>query len=216
MNSNRSVKIGKKQQLFDLNGDLTNFDLNFTAKSLQNKDFHVLVVDQTTLDSNTNLDFKRTQNGYMAGNIINDKNVYQNYFLCLKSDFDDHEVVINIDKKEIAPVTENNTPPNTEITKEKYDNPPSNSNSNKLNIKTSFFNWKIILILILTLAAGGYLWYNYNKRKKSSVSEAVTKSSPSPSPAMNISSAFSSPASSQSSDIALDSSIMDKINKLKV
>ena len=209
MNSNRSVKIGKKQQLFDLNGELTNFNLNFAVKSSQNKDFYVLVVDQTTLDSNINLDFKITQNGYIAGNIINNKNVYQNYFLCLKSDFDDHDVVISLDNKKIEPVVESDYKQNTEITKEKYDN----TNNNKLNIKYCFFNWKIILIVSLTIITLGYLFYsNCYKKQQTLVTEGVIEK-----PSLEISSAFSSPASSQSSNLScVDSNIMDKINKLKV
>jgi hypothetical protein len=213
MNDKKIVKIGQKQQLFDLNGQLTNFDLNFTVKSLQNKDFYVLVVDQTTLDNDTNLHFRKTENGYIGGNIVNDKNVYQNYFLCLRSDFDDHDVEIFVEKKEIPPKKEENyIQPSAETVKENY-------NNNKLSVKSCFLNWKIILIIVLVLLAVGYLWYNYKKssgENNDNMDVNNKLSSPSPSPSIKIDSPFSSPESSQSSDLGVNSSIMDKINKLNV
>ena len=77
--------LGKQKQLIDLNGDSVNFDLNFLCESLDSSEFDVLVVDQQTLDNNpNNLSYKHAQ-GKISGNISSDKNIYQNYFLILKS-----------------------------------------------------------------------------------------------------------------------------------
>ena len=50
-----------------------------------NSEFEVVVVDQNTLDNSPELEFRQTSGGTMSANIISDKNVYQNYFLVLKS-----------------------------------------------------------------------------------------------------------------------------------
>ena len=102
MSINKTVNATSRQQLVDLNGETTNFDLTFTAKSTTGSEFDVLVVDQATLDSNPTLDFKRTNGGTISGNIVSDKDIYQNYFLCIKAD-NPTEVNVTINKREISP-----------------------------------------------------------------------------------------------------------------
>ena len=102
MSINKTVNATSRQQLVDLNGETTNFDLTFTAKSTTGSEFDVLVVDQATLDSNPTLDFKRTNGGTISGNIVSDKDTYQNYFLCIKAD-NPTDINITINKREIPP-----------------------------------------------------------------------------------------------------------------
>jgi len=102
MSTNKTVNATSRQQLVDLNEDTTNFDLTFTASATNGSDFDVLVVDQATLDSNPALEFKRTSGGSISGNIVSDKDTYQNYFLCIKADHPT-EVNIAINKREIPP-----------------------------------------------------------------------------------------------------------------
>ena len=85
----------------DLNGDSKNFDLTFTCTSKDGAPFEVLVVDQATLDSTPTLQYKKA-NGTISGNIVADKNVYQNYFLVLKAD-KPCEVTVKTIKKDIQP-----------------------------------------------------------------------------------------------------------------
>ena len=75
-----TYKIGKLKQLIDLNGDNTNFNVSFKVTSENGEDFNALVVDQKTLDSGDELNYKLA-NGILSGSINADKNVYQNYFL---------------------------------------------------------------------------------------------------------------------------------------
>ena len=166
MSVKKILSVTSGQQLIDLNEETTNFDLTFTAKSLDNSHFDVLVVDQTTLDNNPKLEFKRAK-GVISGNIISDKNVYQNYFLCLKSEKPcDVEIVIN--KKEIQPRPKepikpvfNNPPPHPPPPTLP---PPINSPS-----KTSKTNWKLIFIVIIILGASGAAYYIYNKKKREKI-----------------------------------------------
>lgn len=97
--SNKTYSLTPMKQLIDLNGDITNFDLTFTATTKDGSPFDLLVVDQTTLDSNPSLEYKKAQ-GTISGNIISDKGVYQNYFLLIKSETP-CECDVSIDLKEI-------------------------------------------------------------------------------------------------------------------
>ena len=76
--------LSKVKQLIDLNGDSINFDISFTVNCQDDTPFKLLVVDQTTLDNSEELEYKE-QTNTISGNIVADKNVYQNYFLLLRS-----------------------------------------------------------------------------------------------------------------------------------
>lgn len=83
--STTRYKISNIKQLIDLNGKAVNFHLGFKAKSVNDDVFDALVVTQEMLDSNEPLNYQRAE-GEISGNITNDNGVYNNYFLCLKSD----------------------------------------------------------------------------------------------------------------------------------
>ena len=76
--------IANRQTLVDLNGDSTNFKLDFQVSTKDNKEFEMLVVTQATLDSGKPIEYKKVQ-GSMSGNMLSDKNVYQNYYLILRA-----------------------------------------------------------------------------------------------------------------------------------
>lgn len=83
--SSNTYSISKIRKLIDLNHDMINFRLNFKITS-DGTPFQALIVNQTTLDNVSELEFKQVDDGLLSGEIIVDKNVYQNYFLILKSD----------------------------------------------------------------------------------------------------------------------------------
>lgn len=154
MSVKKTLSITSGQQLLDLNEETTNFDLTFTAKSLDNSDFDVIVVDQTTLDRNPKLEFKRAK-GVISGNIISDKNVYQNYFLCLKSE-KPCTIEVVIDKKEIQPKRQEQP-----VVRSVSNHPPIKPPS-----KPDKTNWKLVFIVILILGASVGFYYMYNKKKQ--------------------------------------------------
>ena len=184
---------GKIKQLIDLYGDSTNFDLSFTATCQDDTPFHVLVVDQKTLDSNPDLEYKET-NKTISGNIIADKNKYQNYFLILKSD---KKCLVDVEliKKELpltplVSVRENNVnnvnnvnnfnkvDPNTKLQKRVMTSPPS-----------SGFNWKKIGLIALVVIIGiCILWFLHKRKDKTTqldnnsdlISDKLLNRSPTP------------------------------------
>jgi len=82
--TNKTYTIGKVKQLVDLNGDATNFKIVFNVRSKDNKPFDAVIIDQQNLDKNETLQFKQAP-GILSGEILADKNAYQNYYLALRS-----------------------------------------------------------------------------------------------------------------------------------
>lgn len=169
MSFQKTLHLTKTQQLVDLNGDITNFDLNFNVLSKNNLPFYMLVVDQNTLDNNANLDYKNIEKT-ISGNIISDKNLYQNYFLCLKSE-QGAEVQVTVEIKEIPPKPE--TPETSKNINEnqnmKQPTPDFEQQSTNLN-KKIFITIAIIAILCLIY----YLYINFWKNKNNRVIEPAT------------------------------------------
>lgn len=170
--SQTTYTVNNQRQLVDLNGDSKNFDLTFTCTSKDGAPFEVLVVDQATLDSTPTLQYKKA-NGTISGNIVADKNVYQNYFLVLKAD-KPCEVTVKTIKKDIQPkVPPQNQRPVMQAP------PPSRPPPLKPPQKPSSSKWKIIAIAIVVLGGGALLYYFYTQsKKKSSITEAPTASTP--------------------------------------
>lgn len=73
------------RKLIDLNGDLVNFNIEFTITSKEPEEFYICIVDQNTLNTKKELEYKKVKNS-ISGSVTQDKNVYQNYFLVLKAD----------------------------------------------------------------------------------------------------------------------------------
>jgi hypothetical protein len=130
---------------------------------LDNSPFDVVVVDQTTLDNNNNLEFKRAT-GTISGNIVSDNNVYQNYFLCLKSE-NSCQIEILIDKKEIQPrspqIPQLPQLQQSQLQQSQLQQSQFANKSESLE-KT---NWKMIYIAIVVIVGAGILYYLYKKEK---------------------------------------------------
>ena len=140
----KTYQINEIQQLIDLNQDSTNFKLNFTCESIKpNIKYQILVISQSELDNpnSKNLQFKDVV-GQMGGDLVVDKNIYQNYFLILKSQTP-CEVNVTINKEEIQPAI-----PKKSI----VDKKETYSKENKKSFLTSStFLWIIVGVVALIL-----------------------------------------------------------------
>jgi len=151
----KTYTLGKIKQLIDLNGDSTNFDLQFKVTCHDDTPFNLLVVDQTTLDNTPELQYKEA-NKTISGNIVADKNIYQNYFLILKSE-KTCTVDVELIKKELpkTPDSDMNLPDESFSTKTPRRimlGPPSNT------------PWlKICLIVTVVIVGVVVLWWLYKK-----------------------------------------------------
>lgn len=196
-------QIGKIKKLIDLNGDTTNFDINFRVTSRNKEIFDLLVVDQTTLDNNSNLEYKRVDNGTISGNLIHDKNIYQNYFLILKAD-NPCECTVEIDKKELPKTP---TPAPT----------PVPAAPSLLKSKTQDgFNWVKIFLIVGAIAALGIGLYLYSRR--STENRSLPKVSSVPNVPQEASFKFYSPpkSSSSSSHSSPPNSLLERLKRLNL
>jgi len=154
MATNRQThQIGKIKKLIDLNGDTINFDITFRVATRNKEPFDLLVVDQTTLDNNPNLEYKRVDNGSISGNIVQDKNIYQNYFLILKAE-NPCECDVEIVKKEL-PKTPMQAPQPVQA-------PVPSPLKNKKS--ADGFNWAKILLIVGVISAVGIGLYLFSKK----------------------------------------------------
>ena len=146
----KTCTLSNMKQLFDLNGESTNFDITFSVTSKNGEPFDCVVADQTMIDNEAELQYKQASNGHMSGNITQDKNVYQNYFLVLKAE-QPCECEIQITKKEIPgkPVI-----------------PPMQPQQAMAPPKSSGINWKFWIILGVLVVGGIVLFYMYNSGEK--------------------------------------------------
>ncbi len=161
--SKTTYTLTPQNQLIDLNGDLVNFDLTFSAISKDGTPFKALVIDQVTLDTNPELQHNIAENGHIGGNIVYDKNVSQNLFLLLKIHEKPCEVEVTIDKKEIPA---NITPP--------VENNPAIV-KNTVQSKHSIWKWILIGLAILLFAFLVWQQYSSWKNKKSGFSSVNTE-----------------------------------------
>ena len=223
MNTQKIYKVTSQKQLVDLNGNSINFDLNFTAQSKNGEPFEILVVDQSTLDSNNELQYKKAVDGKINGNVLTDKNIYQNYFLILRAE-KECEVMLQLQKKEL-PITQPSsqnmyTQQQRQPAVETFQNmqQPSQIRTQQVPVvktkaKSNFKFYMIVLVVILGLGA---LYYFYTKKKNTENSSVTVKAStPTPVKASTPTPVkASTPTPVKAS--AYNSELLNRLNKLKI
>ena len=78
--------INQFKQIIPLNENIVNFELNFDIQSENNLPFKAVVLSEDELNSENPINYQDVTNGIINGNIVNDKGVYQLYYLLLKAD----------------------------------------------------------------------------------------------------------------------------------
>ena len=234
MSTKKTISVNQRHQLIDLNGDTTNFDLTFTATAQNGEEFEIVVVDQTTLDNNPQLEFRKAT-GTISGNIISDKNVYQNYFLCIKAE-KPCNVDVFIDKKEIAPNSANvqagqpvpaGQPTEQQMPSGNLPNMPDQAPVPELPIEQmssvlpsakQSVNWTKVLIGLAVLALLGFLVWKFYLQPKSGADNSADDSA-SVDGSAPAGSVVASEVSSQSSTYSpptrsANKSLIDRLSKL--
>ena len=162
--------ISNIKQLIDLNGKSINFQLGFKVKSVTNENFDVLVVTQEMLDSNEPLKYQNSE-GEISGQITNENGVYNNYFLCLKSDKPmEVDVTININNLPVQPppqLQQLQPPPPPPMDHQRHEVLRDDDDDiilskklkkTKIDYSTNYLIFGIALIAILILVFGYYYW----------------------------------------------------------
>jgi len=166
-----SLKGGMKTVAADLNGDSINFTLSFLARSKNGEPFYVAAVNQTMLDNTPEQEF-RLANGSIDGKINENSNMYQNYFLLLKSEHP-CEVDVTVEKIDIQPQP---------IPYDQNQIPYSKS-AMAPPVRESSTNWKMILLTIVLIGGSIVLYYLYKQKStvsKTSDDSSITESVSSP------------------------------------
>ena len=173
MENNITIKhilVNNIKKLVDLNGDDINFDIDFRVTSKNGEPFIISVVDQNTLDNQEDLEYKEVEDGIISGNVKNNKNVYQNYFLCLKS-ITDSDVECNVEIIRKTPPLPNNMDIYEDT---EFKTPSSYNNNNNKNYYDCILEWKWYIFIILIVIFAFYMYYNKTKNVLNSNTDTMT------------------------------------------
>lgn len=202
----KTYKLGNIRQLIDLNVDKTNFHCDFEVRSLQKKPVQLTVVTQTQLDSE-NLEYRELDDGYLAGSVSSNEDVYQNHFLVLNAK-EDTDVEVTINTREISAQEKGeeytSQATNTKSTLPEWQQHTNFGSESTISSQESGgTNWvKIILIIVVVLIGIGLLYYFYTRNKGKSPSSIAYE----PAETMDI------PVMEQSSK----PSLLDRLNQLPI
>lgn len=155
--TSKVYKVTSRQQLIDLNNDLTNFNLTFNTEGVNadqspnpNTSYELLVLNQTQLDNKFNEKTKfKSVKGSLGGKLKADSNNFQNYFLILKAKQDCFvKVTTSIEKLDIK----ENLPTSKTVTQ----------NTSK---STNWSKYIWISVGVLAAVLVGYYFYKKYKTK---------------------------------------------------
>lgn len=152
--------INNVQQLFELNHNVTNFKSNFAVKSLSNEPFMGIVINQQALDSGENLEFKTAEQGFFSGEIVQDNNIYTNWYLALKSQ-KPNKVMINIQTQPVPPRQ------NVQIDKYNLDAHPHFHHPPPAQSGDSYFTTNNVMTVVAVVAVGAAMYFAYRYYKDS-------------------------------------------------
>jgi hypothetical protein len=170
--------------LVDINKDTTNFEAEIIVRGTT--DFSVCILSQTELD-NGKIDYKKIDKKIYRDFISNLNNIYQNYFLVLKSENpQDVEVVI---KLKTLPVTQMDRPPVPQMIPPPMDNrgeelpmmiPQQHIQSvNESEPKSGTNMWKIIFYVAIAIIAAYFIYHFFIAKKVKKSSTEIPQLEPS-------------------------------------
>lgn len=213
----KTYKLSKIKQLIDLNGDSTNFDIQFKVTSTDNAPFDIIVVDQTTLDNSPELEYKKV-NGQISGSMVQDKNVYQNHFIVLKAD-NPCQCDVEIIKKELPKTkTAEEYPEQNGIPQIPDTSQQPMRVHQSLQSQTNWKMWAIVAVLVVGAVVLYMVWSS--DKKKGGVTDAPAMSTNPLNPFASSPVASSPVASSRASPSPKSSyggggnSLMDRLKRL--
>lgn len=150
MSFNRNYSIHDRQQLIGINGDIVNFKAMFKVTCASNEEFEMIVANQSKLDSDEDLNFQRVKKE-ISGSITADNNVYENYYIVLKSQT---PMEVNVEVN-IEPL-------------------PFNHNKQISLSNNTLLNWKTILVIGgVVVISGAIIYYLYFYQSEPSKNESM-------------------------------------------
>jgi len=163
-----TMMISNRPKLYDLNKNFTNFDIEFQIDAEKpDLRFYVHILPQDQLDKTdlNEVEMKLVQ-GRISGKVSNGNNVYQNYFIIIKSATEEEAKVVIRTRTQVFPVasTPPPPPPSSQVVEEEYQ--ASDEVSTAPGVLSYLHNPKVryavmIVAVLLVMAAGYYYYYYY-------------------------------------------------------
>lgn len=175
MREEQTYKVSRRPQLIDLNKDHTNFTLRFECHGDPSLPYQVCVTNQTELDTKdiADLQMKAVEGGSISGTIVADSNVYQNYFIVLRSE-QDMDVVVAVD---IEPMEVNSAPPSDEAPL------PSSDCAGAHTASQAGTMWlRILFVALLIMFFLVIVYYIFQLNEEPVATVPLASASPSPAP----------------------------------
>jgi len=203
-----TLTLASQKQLVDLNEDKTLFDIEVTVTAEDpNEQFEAVILNQTELDSGE-VNYQVHQGG-MEARLVNDKNLYQNYFLCMRGT---KGKKVNIEIK--------HNPPPPEAVEEEYIEEKYEEESEILPIplpplppkkkESSIFSLRSLFIVVIIVGIGIGLYFLWKGGKQSDGDKLPTAPAPSIIPEITL----TAPAPSITSKKASSPNLMSRLNKM--
>jgi hypothetical protein len=205
-----TLTLASQKQLVDLNEDRTLFDIEVAVTAEDpTEQFEAVILSQTELD-NGEVNYQVHQ-GAMEARLVNDKNLYQNYFLCVRGT---KGKKVNIEIK-------HNPPPLEAVEEEAFTEQEEYIDESEImpiplpplppkKAPSSIFSMRSLFIVVIIVGIGIGLYFLWKGGKTSDSSESVT-TQPSIIPDIPV---VTTPAAFSSTKKASSPNLMSRLNKM--
>ncbi len=161
----KKLVLNEKQQMVDLNEDLVNFRLNLKVTPQKKGEYQAASVKQTDLDSG-NVNYQTFSKPF-AAKIENTDNVYQNHFLCLKSNTN-QECLIQVERQALERTPDPEPEPQFAAPVEQQ---PPQMQMPVTKSTSGIFSMKNIILMLVVLGIGVgiyFMWFSGGAKSKNS------------------------------------------------
>jgi len=202
-----TLTLATQKQLVDLNEDRTLFDIEVAVTAEDpTEQFEAVILNQTELDDDE-VNYQVHQ-GAMEARLVNDKNLYQNYFLCLRG----------TNGKKVNIVIKHNPPPPEAVEEEEFTEQEEYIDDSEImpiplpplapkKTQSSIFSMRSLFIVAIIVGIGIGLYFLWKGGKTSESAESLT-AQPSTIPVGTTPAVFSSTKKASSPNL------MSRLNKM--
>jgi hypothetical protein len=205
-----TLTLASQKQLVDLNEDRTLFDIEVAVTAEDpTEQFEAVILNQTGLDGGE-VNYQVHQ-GAMEARLVNDKNLYQNYFLCLRG----------TKGKKVNIVIKHNPPPPEAVEEEEFTEQGEYIDDSEImpiplpplppkKAQSSIFSMRSLFIVVIIVGIGIGLYFLWKGGKPSVSAESLT-TQPSIIPNIPV---VTTPATFSGTKKASSPNLMSRLNKM--
>tara|TARA_B110000037_G_scaffold148004_1_gene167188 strand:+ start:127 stop:762 length:636 start_codon:yes stop_codon:yes gene_type:complete len=207
-----TLTLASQKQLVDLNEDRTLFDIEVAVTAEDpTEQFEAVILSQTELDSGE-VNYQ-VHPGAMEARLVNDKNIYQNYFLCVRG----------TKGKKVNIVIKHNPPPPEAVEEEAFTEPEEDYVDESeimpiplppllpKKVESSIFSLRSLFIVVIIVGIGIGLYFLWKGGKTTAAIDLSTTQPVSIIPAIPLAAALPAVISSKK---ASSPNLMSRLNKM--